>query len=108
LLDGLERFSSYVKTELVKVNDLKPYLGYWLHDIAADTDDPADAAWSAALLTYIQFYGYRGVQSLFAEFGAPIEPTGSIYQGFLKKIDPRLAEQLAAEAAAPYSQGAAS
>lgn len=106
LLDGLERFSSYVKTELVKVNELKPYLGYWLHDIAADTDDRADAAWAAALLTYIQFYGYRGVQSLFAEFGEPIEPSGRIYKAFLEKMDPDLAAKLAAEAAAPYSRGA--
>ena len=34
-LDGLEQFSSYVKTSLVDINSLRPYLGYWIAEIAS-------------------------------------------------------------------------
>ena len=108
LLDGLERFSSYMKTDLVTAEELKPYIGYWVHDIAVETDDSEDAAWSAVLLTYIHFYGYQGVRALFTGFGRPIEPTGTVYTRFLEKMnDPDLAAKLAHAAKNPYSPVAA-
>jgi hypothetical protein len=96
LLDGLERFSSYVQTGLVDVAELRPYLEYWIDDIHAPTKDPDDAAWTAALLTYIDFYRFRGVQSLFRAFGRSIDPPESAFTGFLEQMeDQGLAESLA-------------
>ena len=61
-LDGLERFSSYVQTGLISVSQLRPYLEYWIDDIHEIAKDDDDAAWPAALLAYIEFYRFRGVQ----------------------------------------------
>jgi hypothetical protein len=95
-LDGLERFSSYVVTGLIDRADLAPYLSYWIEDIHAATNDPEDAAWCATLLTYIAFYRFTGVQSLFAAFDRAIDPASAAYQGFLKQMsDQALARRLA-------------
>jgi hypothetical protein len=37
LLDGFERLASYVKMGLVEVASLRPYIGYWVDDIASPT-----------------------------------------------------------------------
>jgi hypothetical protein len=96
LLDGLERFASYVQTNLIDSVSLRPYLGYWIDDIHASTKDPADAAWSAALLTYITFYRYNGVLRLFREFDRDISCSTPTYRGFLAGMqDQQLALKLA-------------
>ena len=96
-LDGLERFASYVKTGLIDVASLRPYLGYWIDDISSPTEDPDDAAWCAALLTYMTFYRFDGVLCLFDAFGKGIRPSSPTYVSFLKLMaDQKLASQLAA------------
>jgi hypothetical protein len=95
-LDGLERFASYVKTGLISASSLRPYIGYWIDDIASPTKNPDDAAWCATLVTYINFYRFDGVLRLFNEFGKDISPDSSIYQEFLSRMaDKELALQLA-------------
>jgi len=102
-LDGIERFSSYVQTGLIDVEQLRPYLQYWIDDIHEPAKDEDDAAWSAALLTYIAFYRFHGVQWLFRAFGRSIDPTGSSFRGFLGKMgDQRLAARLAAAVGSEY------
>lgn len=51
LLDGLERFGNRLQTKLVRVETMKPYIGYWVDDIHSEAEHAADAAWTAALLT---------------------------------------------------------
>jgi len=85
LLDGLERFSSYLKTGLISVDQLRPYIQYWVDDIHGPTDIEEDAAWSAAFLTYIAFYEFHGVQWLFEAFDRSIDPGGSAYQDFSRR-----------------------
>lgn len=85
-LDGLERFNDYREAELVTVKQLRPHFEYWIRDIAAPAESPEEAAWSAALLTYIRFYGYVGVMDLFEAFGYPIGVDSEIFQGFLKSM----------------------
>lgn len=98
-LDGLERINAYREAQLVTVEQLKPHLEYWIRDIAAPAQSPAEAAWSATLLTYIKFYGFVGVMALFKEFGYPIETTSDIFKGFLEKMDDKdLASKLKAQA----------
>jgi hypothetical protein len=95
-LDGLERFSSYVKTGLIEVASLRPYIGYWVESIASPTSNRDDAAWCATLLTYIRFYGFDGVLWLFKAFGKNIEPGSDIYRSFLLGMtDQKLASDLA-------------
>lgn len=68
-LDGLESFSSYLKTRLVTVDDLGPYLEYWIDSIHAYEKDADDAAWSAALVTFVHYYGYRRVSGIYKQNG---------------------------------------
>ena len=102
-LDGLERFSSCTETGLISVEQLRPYLQYWIDDIHSPAKDEEDAAWSAALLTYIAFYRFHGVQWLFRAFDRSIDPSTSVFTGFLRQMrDQRLAGRLAAAAGAQY------
>jgi len=77
---------SYLESDLVTVEELRPYIGYWIDDIAASTDDPKDAAWTACLLTYIHFYGYQGVQALFVRFGYKIQIDQPLFKAFLDSM----------------------
>lgn len=88
-LDGLERFGSAVESRLCTVAELRPYLAYWIDDIAEDTGDDADRAWTAALLTYIDVYRYAGVQNLFAGFGRDIRPNGALYRHYIAEMQDR-------------------
>jgi hypothetical protein len=102
-LDGLERFSSYVKTGLTDVASLRPYIGYWIEDISEPTSSPDDAAWNATLLTYISYYRFSGVTMLFSEFGKDISPRSELYRSFLATMaDQEFAEALARTVGVAY------
>jgi hypothetical protein len=103
-LDGLERFASYVQTDLVDLNSLRPYLGYWIDDIRSATANSDDAAWCAALLTYISFYRFEGVLWLFDAFGWSIRPSSALYSSFLRGMtDQEFAFRLAKAVDYPYT-----
>jgi len=72
-------------------------------DIHAPTKIAEDAAWSAALATYISVYRYKGVLWLFEKFNRSIAPDSSAFKSFLAGTpDKELAQALrkAAEEAA--------
>jgi len=102
-LDGLERFSSYFETRLINIKQLHPYLRYWIDKIHEPVQNADDAAWKAALLTYVAFYEFPGVQSLFRAFDRSIDPSAPAFRGFLEKMkDQELARRLAAAAGSEY------
>jgi hypothetical protein len=106
-LDGLERFASYAQTGLADVRSMRPYIGYWIDDISSPTENADDAAWCAALLTYISFYRFDGVLWLFDAFGKGIRPSSSTYISFLELMaDQKLASQLASTVKCDYSKRA--
>jgi hypothetical protein len=72
LLDGLERFASYIETRLVTRKDLEPYLGYWIRDIASTGEDEIEVRWTFLLFVYIDFYRFAGVQKLFRLNGVDV------------------------------------
>lgn len=81
-LRRFERFSSFIKSELVSPDEFKPYLIYWVDSIASsdnESDARKDAAWRLSLLTYINYYKYSGVQYLFNLYGKNIEPGMELY-----------------------------
>jgi hypothetical protein len=103
-LDGLERFASYAKADLIDISSLRPYIGYWVADISSPTENADDAAWCAALLTYISFYHFDDVLWLFDAFDSSIRPSSPIYNSFLKlMVDQKLASQLAETVECKYS-----
>ena len=71
-LDGLERFADYVSVGIVEVEDLEPYLRYWIRDVVSTNGSQDDMRWSLALLAYIDFYGFDGTIDLFSRFGHEI------------------------------------
>lgn len=94
-LDGLERFASYVATGLLTSGDLRPYLGYWIDDIASVTSDLDDGEWACSLLAYVAFYRFAGVQALFGAFGHDVTPGSPLFAGFLAQVsDPSRREAL--------------
>jgi hypothetical protein len=86
LLDGLERFSSYLEAGLLSKDDLEPYLGYWIRDIASDGEDATEKLWTAMLFVYIDFYDFSGVQKLFRLYGSDIGYESDRLNGALKAI----------------------
>jgi len=68
-LDGFDRFGNYLAGDLVIVEDLEPYLNYWLRDIASTQCSPDDALWTIFLWAYIDFYSFNGIARLFTDFG---------------------------------------
>jgi hypothetical protein len=94
-LDGLDTFASYVKTRLIEIDDLRPYLQYWIDDLHGPAANPNDAAWLAALATFIAVYRFNGVQWLFKAFDRDISPRSEAFQSFISMmIDKELAKEL--------------
>ena len=73
-LDGLERFEQYIQSGLVDVNDVRPYLDYWIEIMGKLESDRKPPEVKESLWRYIQAYDYRGVQRLFTRFGYDIRP----------------------------------
>jgi hypothetical protein len=75
---------------LVTAEEFKPYLIYWIDSIASvegDADYDGDAEWRCALLTFINYYDYKGVALLFDLYNRNIEPAGGIYQKLAELIE---------------------
>jgi hypothetical protein len=56
LLDRLDRLGDYLEKRLMSASDMRPYIGYYVEDIAALTDDRTQAMWAVCFLTYVHFY----------------------------------------------------
>jgi hypothetical protein len=85
LLDGFERVGNYFSGKLLSVKDLKPYVGYWINDIANTQCDAADSLWCVYLFAYIEFYSFLGVQALFLGFGHNIRIDGALVAQFVEQ-----------------------
>jgi len=69
LLDGLERFNSYVTTGLVTEADLAAYLGYWAREICVEAK-PGTEDRLVQLRLYMEKYGFTGAHSLLKRIAA--------------------------------------
>lgn len=84
LLDDIERLNSFVTAGLIKADDLRPYLEYWLDIMSGKSrrkpDDVIKKLW-----IYIDAYNYKGVRKIFSKLGYDNDiPATS------KHIDPRI------------------
>jgi hypothetical protein len=98
LLDRLDRLGSYIETGLLSASDMRPYLGYYIDELAAPTNDPTEAFWNLVFFTYVHFYHFRGIPILFQKLGHDISPGSSVFQDLTKKVekaDQELAQNLA-------------
>jgi hypothetical protein len=109
LLDGLDRLGSYLEAGLISAHDVRPYIGYWINDIAKPTKDPDYALWCVCFLTYVYYYHFDGVPILFRALNHDIRPDGEIFEGFVQGVkqqdDRALASKLQAAAIKGYEEG---
>ena len=97
--DYLERFGNFIASSLVTPKEFRAYLEYWIDDLAADQGNEDDAKWRCATLTYIHFYGFKGVGRLFRDFGHDIGPDGRLFRDLGARMkDPALFEALTMQA----------
>lgn len=64
LLDGFERFHSYVDTGLVELRDLRPYLKYWAVQLCSPRAERPSEHRLKRLTAYMHRYGYDGAYDL--------------------------------------------
>jgi hypothetical protein len=76
LLDGLERFDSYVHTGLVTLSDLRPYLKYWAVLLCRPRGPRPNEHRLARLTGYMDRYGYEGAHDLLKRIAAS-QPSGA-------------------------------
>jgi hypothetical protein len=86
LLDRFDRLGSYLRLQLLTVENMRPYIGYYADDIAAPTTDAKDAFWCVCLPTYIHVYHFQDIPLFFSRFNHDIRPDGAIFTGFLVKV----------------------
>ncbi|MEO0825585.1 MAG: lipase family protein [Cyanobacteria bacterium J06642_9] len=74
-LAGLEHFEASIQNKLITLNDIKPYIRYWI-DLIGDRKKRrvGGSSFYDQLSHYIYWAGYDGVQSLFQRFGYKILP----------------------------------
>ena len=97
LLDRLDRLGAYLEARLMSASDMKPYVGYYIDEIAAQTRDPTEALWNVTFLAYVHFYHFSGIPILFEKFGHDISPDGLIFKNLLDNVgydDRKLAKKL--------------
>lgn len=73
-LTGLETIEQHVQTGLIAVDDLRPYLEYWIDKMASPDSEWKDPEFYVALAKFIEAYGYSGVQRLCVYFGYDVRP----------------------------------
>lgn len=74
MLSRLERFEIFVRQGLVSFADLRPYIEYWIELIGDADFGRKPKATIKRLWSYINDYGFDGVQSLCRRFGYDIVP----------------------------------
>jgi hypothetical protein len=82
----LERFSHFIESGLLAPHELRPYLRYWIEEIASVNNEAGDAKWRCALITFIWYYRYHGVVKLCAALGHPIDREGPCWQSIEKAL----------------------
>lgn len=68
LLDGLDRFETFIKAELITSKDVEPYLDYWIARISLRHPSTRGQQRFEQLAEYIRAYEFAGVTNLLARF----------------------------------------
>lgn len=94
-LTRLDRLETFIDADLIRAEELRPFIYYWIDALTAVDGSPDDATWRCTLLTYMEFYKYTGVTHLFRRYGKDIDADGPIYQKISDSVpDRELARRL--------------
>jgi hypothetical protein len=88
-LDGLERFGSFLRGDLVTREQLRAYIGYWIRGLSTPSTDQADIDWQCVLLAYVDFYRFTDVQYLFSCLEASIGAQSDLFRKLLTRMSDR-------------------
>ena len=69
---SLERFNHYIESNLVTIQEFKPYLRYWLDIIGNKDNDRKPTECRKAIFNYLETYDYSGVIKLLSRYGYSI------------------------------------
>lgn len=69
LLEGLQVFSHYIESGLVSFDEFRTYLIYWVEILADKNSERKPAEFYDSLWSFIDYYGYSGVQTLCKGYG---------------------------------------
>jgi hypothetical protein len=75
LFDGLVRFSNFVEADLISMDELRPYLRYWICSISGTKRDYHCRHFYALLHNYIICYDFTEARRLIESFGYNIQPS---------------------------------
>jgi hypothetical protein len=84
-LERVDKFHDMLKVKLLKLEDITPYLNYWLESIA-DTDGFLNPNLKRSLWLFIDVYEYHGIQELCRKIGYPISPRAEDIAGLKEEI----------------------
>lgn len=73
-LFGLQRFEHFMAAGVVRQADFEPFLRYYIELIGRTPSPRLPEASQRALWRYMDFYGQKDVQRLFARFGCNVTP----------------------------------
>ena len=79
-LDMLVRLDNFVEAHLISVDELKPYVSYWIELISGNKKDWHTAQVWVLLLNYIKEYDFPGAANLIKGFGFSSEPDPGLLQ----------------------------
>jgi hypothetical protein len=88
LLDGFERFHSYVETGLVRLSDLRPYLKYWAVNLCRPRAPRPKEHRLVRLTAYMKRYGYEGALALLDRIAADVRPAAADASAQTAATDP--------------------
>ena len=72
-LDKLSLFQQYIDAHLIEINDIRPYLLYWIEIISDPNRRISKIKFKIALWKYCKYYHFDDVIKLFKLFGYNIE-----------------------------------
>jgi hypothetical protein len=67
-LDGLDRLQTFIVAELISIDELRPYIDYWLKSMSGQTQQHPPEFY-VLLHNYIQVYGFTRVAQLIESLG---------------------------------------
>jgi hypothetical protein len=77
LFDGLVRFSNFVEADLISLDELRPYLRYWMRSISGTKQDYHCPDFYTLLHNYIIYYDFTEARQLIESFDYKVQPSKS-------------------------------
>jgi hypothetical protein len=69
----INMFQRHIDAKLIKLNDIRPYLEYWIKEISANGRVHQNKDVAHQVYKFLDYFGYHGVLTLARDMGYPIE-----------------------------------